>query len=131
MTCRLQQQLQLRRQQETSPARRQEQSHHRGVQPSLLRHRAPDSKGGVCRKERVGCRMRRPLTPGCATHAATNTPAPTVNRNHKGACRSTNDSLCNDEPNMRYSSSGLEHNWLWPHSQNETLSNKGMGPGSA
>ena len=111
MTCRLQQQLQLRRQQETSPARRQEQSHHRGVQPSLLR--------------------RRPLTPGCATHAATNTPAPTVNRNQKGACRSTNDSLCNDEPNMRYSSSGLEHNWLWPHSQNETLSNKGMGPGSA
>ena len=107
MTCRLQQQLQLRRQQETSPARRQEQSHHRGVQPSLLRHRAPDSKG------------------------ATNTPAPTVNRNQKGACRSTNDSLCNDDPNMRYSSSGLEHNWLWPHSQNETLSNKGMGPGSA
>ena len=55
MTCKLQQQLllQLRGQQETSPARRQEHSHHSGVQPSRLRHKVPGSKGVACRKTRM------------------------------------------------------------------------------
>ena len=65
--------------------------------------------------------MRRPLIPGSsATHAVTDTPAPNVNRNQKGAsnpqqaCCSTSDGLGHD---MHYSSGGSEHNWLWPYAQ--------------
>ena len=120
MTCKLQQQLllQLRQQQETSPARRQELSHHSGVQPSLLRHRVPGSKDVACRKKGMGPCMRRPLIPGSsATHAVTNTPATSVIRNQKGASNprqacSISDCLGHA---MHYSSGGSEHNWLWPY----------------
>ena len=115
MTCKLQQQLllQLRLQWETSPASRQEQGRHSGIQPSLLRHKTPDSKGMAYRKGRMGSHKRRPLMPGSSkTHAATNTPAPTLNRNQKGpkdprqACHSMNDDLSNDFEHA------LQQQWL-------------------
>ena len=138
MTCNLQQQqlLQPRRQRETSPARRQEQGRHSGIQPSLPNHKAPNSKSVVHRKDGRGSHKRRPLMPRSSeTHAVTNAPAPIANRNQKGAsnphqaCRSTSDSLSNDTSDMHYSSSGSEHNWLWPYAQmhfDKKLSNNGV-----